>query len=589
MVDERMFAQIIEAVGKGERSRAKDLLTRLLQTDKRNPDHWLWMSAVVDSRKEKVYCLETVLRLDPKNEAAKRALIMLGEMDPGEVMPTPPLRREWMEKLGGVELEEEKERRPLTWGRILGYAGAGVVVLGLILGAIFIPRGEGLLKPKLTITPITWTPTIVSEPVTPSPGPSSTAWPPGEKSLGANLEATYTPTPIYVNTPHPLYEAYSAGMRAYREGNYEKMLTFMEQVADQDRTADAFFYVGEAYRLLGKYSEAMQEYTNALEVNTLFAPAHLGRALAKLAQDPNTKVEEDLTQAIENDPLYGEAYLARADYWLRRHKPEDALEDALEAERLLPESPYPYLYQAQALLALGEVEEVLPLAEKAQALDVTLVDTYLVFGQAYMALGNTEKALENLELYAAFAEEEPLEYLVLKGLAYYYGGEYEEAVDLLTEALEKDPDHIDALVYRGLAYIELGEYQKALSDTFNARELEPEVFRTGLALGRAFFAAEEYTKAKAQFDAQEDRAGDDDQFAQVYYWRAHTFEKLREFYKADLDWQALLGLPSEAVPEDWRLEAEDHILPTSTPTAAPSPTASVTSTPSPTSTEEVGD
>ena len=592
MVDEKIFAQVIEGIKKGERSHAKELLTSLLQTDKHNPDHWLWMSSVVDSRKEQIYCLETVLRLDPENEAAKRALIMLGEIDPGDgVVPIPPLRREWVKELGEVSMEEKQKHFPATLGWILKYAGGGIIVLGLILGAIFIPGGHGLFTPKLTVTPITWTPTLSTPSATPSPQPSSTPVPPGEKSLIDNLEATYTSTPIYVDTPHPRYEAYRTAMRAYSEGNYEKMLIFMKQVVDQDNTADAFYHVGESYRLLGRYSEAIKEYAHAIQLNPLFAPSHLGYALAKLAQNPNEKVEDDLTKAIENDPLYGEAFLARAAYWLNWNKPEAALEDAQDAERLLPGSPYPYLYQAKALLTLGKVEEVLPFAKQAQALDVTLVDTYLLLGQAYMAKGNNEKALENLEIYATFGPEEPLEYLIIKGQAYYYGAEYEEAVDLLTEALEYEPDHLDALVYRGLAYIELGEYQKAIVDTFEARELEPEVFQTGLALGKAFFAAEEYSKAKAQFDGQEDRAGDDSQLAQVYYWRALTLEKQQLFFQAYEDWQALLDLPSNAVPEDWRLEAENHLAPTSTPTLTPSPTGTKkptpSTTPSPAATEEI--
>lgn len=586
MVDEKMFAQVIEAIEAGERSRAKDLLTRLLQADKRNPEQWLWMSSVVDSRKEQIYCLETVLRLDPRNAAAKRALVMLGEMDPGEgVLPVPPVRREWVEALGKVELEEKQERPPLGRGKLLAYAGAGIILLGLILAAIFIPQGRGIFQPKLTITPITWTPSPTAEPITPSPSPSPTPIPPGEASLSGTLEATYTPTPVYVNTPHPLIEAYLIGIRAYGEGDYEKMLIFMKQVAEQDKTADAYFYVGEAYRLLGQHDKAIQEYDLALEANPQFAPAYLGHALANLAQEPQAKVEDDLTQAIENDPLYGAAYIARAAYWLRWHEPIDALEDALEAENLLPESPYPYLYQAQALLALGEVEDVLSLAEKAQGLDVTLVDTYLIFGQMYMAAGDIEKALENLELYDTYASGKPLEYLIAMGQAYYLGEEYEEAIDMLTEALEKDDELLDALIYRGLAYVELGEFQKALSDTYTARELEPEVFKTGLALGRVFFATEEYVKAKAQFDAQEDRAENDGHLAQVYYWRALTLEELREFYKASKDWQALLDLPSKIVSEDWQSEAQEHLkylLPTSSPTVTPSPMGSVT----PTATEE---
>ena len=590
MVDEKMFAQVIEAIEAGERSRAKDLLTRILQTDKRNPDTWLWMSSVVDSPKERIYCLETVLRLDPENASAKRALVMFGEMNPGDVTPVSPVRREWQKDLTSVDVEEKGNRPPRDMKKILTYAGAGVGILAVILAIIFIPWGDvDSNRSGGTITPITWTPSPTTGEITSTAGPSPTPIQPGREALGGNLEATYTPTPVYVNTPHPLIEAYLIGLRAYEDGNFEKMLTFMQQVADQDGTADAFFYVGEAYRLLGKYDEAFDEYSKALEVNPNFAPAHFGRAMMLLNQDPDEKVDDDLTAAIENDPLYGEAYIARAAYWLRQQKPQDALEDALEAARLLPESPYPYLYQAQALVAMGEFEGVLALAEKAQALDVTLVDVYLVLGQVYMETGETEKALENLEIYQTFASENPLEYLLAMGYSYYVGEEYEKAVETLTEALEIDDEILDALIYRGLAYIELGEGAKALNDTFVARELAPEVFKTGQAFGRAFFANEEFSKAKMQFDAQEDRAKNDDDLAQVYYWRALTLEELGNFYKASLDWQALLDLPDGVVSDEWIKEAQEHLeylQPTSTPT--PTGTIAPTKSMTPTATEEDG-
>lgn len=573
MVDENMFDQVIEAVENGQRSRAKDLLTRLLKTEQNNPDLWLWMSSVVNSRKEQAFCLESVLRLDPDNKAAKRALVLLGEMAPdGEIVPVAPKRRKWVGELEEVEVKEEEKETSTSTGKIIGYLGAGIVVLGLILGAIFIPGGRGLFRPKLTITPFTWTPTISPVPATPSPKDTTTPVPvaTGRPSLHSSLEFTYTPTPPYVQTPHP-QEAYQIAIRAYRENDFERMLKFMQQIADADKTADAYFYVGEAYRLLGKYSQATWEYSKAISANSLFAPAYLGRARVKLAQDPYEKVEEDLTQAIELDSNFGEAYLERAAYRLFWRQPELALEDAKEAARLLAESPYPYLYQAQALLAMGETEEVLTLVEKARTLDITIVDVYLVLGRAYLAKGDYEKALENLEIYETYSTEEPLSYLIALGQAHYETKNYEKAVEMFSKALQRDQELVDVLISRGLAYIELEEFQSAINDTYAARQIEPNAFRTGFALGRAFFAAERYDNADAQLSAQVGRAETDEQLAQVHYWWALTLEELGDFYAAQESWQIVLDLPTEAVPEAWREEAEQRLQ--STPTTTPTLTA----------------
>lgn len=73
-----MFQEALTAIHAGDRLRARDLLTRLLQNVKDNPEYWIWMSTVVDTVKERIYCLKEALRLDPQNAAAKRGLSILG-------------------------------------------------------------------------------------------------------------------------------------------------------------------------------------------------------------------------------------------------------------------------------------------------------------------------------------------------------------------------------------------------------------------------------------------------------------------------------------------------------------------------------
>lgn len=80
MTDENdtMFQDAVDALRDGDRARAKDLLTRLLQADQNNATYWVWMSGAVETAKERIYCLETALKLDPESSIAKRGLILLG-------------------------------------------------------------------------------------------------------------------------------------------------------------------------------------------------------------------------------------------------------------------------------------------------------------------------------------------------------------------------------------------------------------------------------------------------------------------------------------------------------------------------------
>ena len=96
MSDEPIFQEAQDAAMRGQRERARDLLTRLLRTEKDNPELWLLMSSVVDSSKERIYCLQSVLRIDPNNISARQGLVLLGATPPDEnIEPTLPIRRKW--------------------------------------------------------------------------------------------------------------------------------------------------------------------------------------------------------------------------------------------------------------------------------------------------------------------------------------------------------------------------------------------------------------------------------------------------------------------------------------------------------------
>ena len=76
---ERQLQEAKSAIRHGELDRAKVLLTNLVKTDRDNPEVWLWLSSVVETKKERKTCLEQVLKYDPHHQTAQRALASLGE------------------------------------------------------------------------------------------------------------------------------------------------------------------------------------------------------------------------------------------------------------------------------------------------------------------------------------------------------------------------------------------------------------------------------------------------------------------------------------------------------------------------------
>src|SRR5450759_1304545 len=106
-----MLRESIDALRLGDQVRARDLLTRLLKKDKNNPTYWVWLSAAVNTKKERIYCLQMALQADPQNTAARRGLILLGALPPDDSIPPFPVNRArlWEERL--TVPQEPKERK----------------------------------------------------------------------------------------------------------------------------------------------------------------------------------------------------------------------------------------------------------------------------------------------------------------------------------------------------------------------------------------------------------------------------------------------------------------------------------------------
>ena len=582
-----MLQEALDAIAHGQKDRARDLLTRLLRSDQSNPAYWMWMSAVVETPKERIYCLQNVLRLEPNNQAARLGLILSGvsvpTSNPGTSAFVP---RKWSvaeeEALFLKQFARSRNKRKLA--AYIGIASAVILlILALVIGFGTRTTGQSLGM-QLTITPRFRTATSTASLL-----PTATTRPRKTSIVAVSptplwllLKATYTPTPLYMDTPHPISEAYRAGLWAYENGDLESMLQYMKQAAqDEPNSADLHFFVGESYRALGNHLMALAAYDQSIEVDPFFAPAYVGRARINLDLDPETDIDNDLQYAIDLDPNYVDAYLVRAALRLEQGDYEAAFNDLDEVALLAPHSPILYLYRAQAFLALGKADQALENAQTAYDLDRTSIQAYLVLGQASLMTGDTINAIDKLKTYLLYQPEDPIAWSML-GQAYFEQGKsYQSALEALSKALELDVEYYPALLYRGLSYLEVNEGQLAVNDLFKARNLNRESFEASLGLGRGLYLTDRLDDAISQITSSSSLAKADFDLAQVYYWRALVREAQGESRLAFKDWQSLLTLEEESVPEDWITEAEQHLI-LLTPSPTPSPTA-VPRTSSPTS------
>jgi tetratricopeptide (TPR) repeat protein len=582
--EEAMFKEALSAVSIRDFARARDLLTRLLRLDSQNAEYWLWMSACVETSKERSYCLKEARKIDPNHPAIKRGLQMMGELPPASApeIPFDQQIRNWNTPRLQKVLPEEGSSAGKLWLKLLLAGGGMTLALGLLLLGIlgpensplafmFAPRPTPTLRRVPTLEPFTITPTSpISTPAAGQPTP-----------LEALLSATYTPTPYYVSTPHSVSEAFRTGLRAFQRGEWISARNYFNQVATLEPDAmDLPYLSAETYRMAADTEMAITGYEKIIAVNPNFAPAYLGRARVFLMLKPPQvdKAYRDLQRAAQLDALMFESYLELARLELLRADPQASLLWLEEVDKYNPDNVQALELRARAHLAMNETEQAVEFARQANQANIISLPGYLLLGEALMANGSPDEALAPLETYTRHAAQDGQGWVSL-AKAYQLAGEQQKALSALSRLAVDEKPTFDILLQRGLLYLDLDQPENAIKDLEQARVINKKTVAGNIALGRAYLAAGRAGNAYQSLSEAEGFVKSDADQAQVYYWRAQSLDELGETKVALREWRALLNLPKDAVPAAWRSAAEERIAQTITPTPTkPTPTVTPTAT-----------
>jgi tetratricopeptide (TPR) repeat protein len=578
-LDNTLFQDALEALRRGDKPRAKELLTLLLKGDQNNATYWIWLSAAVDNTKERIYCLQTAFKLDPENGTAKRGLILLGALAPDETIQPFQMNRPrvWEEKLL-LANEKPKERgfkalakNPVT--RLAGVVMIGLALISTVVFGFVLPRQQTTIIPTRTNTPgpsptFTTTPTVfgaIAAPTKSFEGPTP---------LWMLLAETYTPTAVYVNTPRApqSVDQYRSAKVSYANGDWDAYIASMELIIPlEPDSADIYYLIGDAHRFKGDSDSALNAYNEALKIDPNFGAPYLGLARARLLDNPNANVEYLFDEAIKRDPNFGEIYIERARYFIFHRDFKAAIVDLDSASDLMPDSPMVYMAYADAYLALEDKKNALEAAEKAYALDSTDPLIYKMLGTLYIENGQYQRAIEALNVYVIYATENDRAFALL-GQAYYELNDYKSAVENFDKAQALNSNGMrNFYVYRGLANLELNNIDQAVDDLENALQEDDRSFEINLGLAQGYFVQEKFGSAYIRAEVLKSLAETDEETALALYWHALSQEKRGEARDAVNDWQELLAMDADAMTPEMRAEAEQHLkaVVTATNTAKP--------------------
>jgi tetratricopeptide (TPR) repeat protein len=557
------------------------LLTRLIKINAGNPQYWLYMSTVVESHKELVFCLQETLKRDSQNATARRGLMLQGELppDPQWVIPINLQRRNWeAQYFAGQPIPGliDKPSR-LRLGLMLGAIAVLVMVVVIVV--------VGFNRPEVPAF-IAWLQRYTPAPTsngTQAPATAVPTTPVPTSAGGTPVFALLTPTPtaLYINTPHPRTESYRSAINAFQRSDWVAAVNFLQQAVKEDPKSDLFYLLGEGNRNLKKPKEALAAYEQAITLDPRFAPAYLGRARVRLQTNPEQAdaIRIDLEKAVLLDANLLEAYLELAAFKTNHKDPSGALRDLETAMRLLPTSPLPYALRARAYLALNQPELALSDARRANQMDPGTLSGYRLLAEALRANKNAAGSVDPLEIYTRYAADDA-EALAWLGQGYAAMGNSSSALRTLDLALAINPQSFEVRLIRAQYFIDLKDGGKAVDELRAASALRPDAFPVSLGLGRAALINNDPSEAWRDFTAALRLAQTDTEKAQAYYWRAIALEIARQIPQALADWADLMRLPATALPQELRDSAQQHIqaLNTPTPTPRPSTTLSATAT-----------
>jgi serine/threonine protein kinase len=228
----------------------------------------------------------------------------------------------------------------------------------------------------------------------------------------------------------------------------------------------------------GDKSGAVEDFTQAVNLNSRNAEAFYQRANIRFSNGDYKGTIADSTQAIQINPNYVAAYTRRCAAYINQSEHEKAEEDCSQAIRLNPNITDAYLNRGAARLNLGKTQEAIEDLTQLIKLNPNDSKAYLNRGVAYDQLQNYQAAIQDfnqaLRLNAKYADA-----YSSKGITRYKLQENQGAIEDFTKAIEIKPDFADAYRNRGLVYAATGDKQKAIQDFQQAGKLYLGQGRTG--------------------------------------------------------------------------------------------------------------
>ncbi|MDE2740002.1 MAG: tetratricopeptide repeat protein [Gemmatimonadota bacterium] len=325
------------------------------------------------------------------------------------------------------------------------------------------------------------------------------------------------------NAPYPVPDAeeyISRGVEAGQRGQYSDAIeNFTKAIELKPDYAKAYYARGLTYSSQGEHEQAIQDATKTIELKPDDAEAYYTRGLIYNNQGELEQAIQDFSKTIELKPDDAEVYTIRSSIYSSQGEHEQAIQDATKAIELKPDHADAYVMRGLAYGIQGEHEQVIEDATKAIELKPDYTEAYYTRGLAYSIQGKYDRAIQDATKAIELKPDHDEAYHA-RGRAYFSQGKYDHAIEDATKAIELKPDYTEAYYDRGHAYLRQGKYDHAIEDATKAIELKPDHADAYYILGCVYLRQGKYDHAIEDATKAIELKPD---HADAYYARGFTY------------------------------------------------------------------
>jgi len=286
----------------------------------------------------------------------------------------------------------------------------------------------------------------------------------------------------------------AAGLGRFSQGDFAGAVEeYSNAININPKRGGLYLQRGLTYLELEKFEDALSDLNKAYELDKANKTAILvcrGRALSGLGKFDRALT--DLDSAISEDPRFVLAYISRADTYLSKGEDDKALDDLNRALALDPKQAKAYFLRARYFKNKNNRELALKDFNMAVSLDSSFLDHD--YGQT-----ETDRELRDHFTRELKLHKGPTAHLVERGLLFERNGEYVEAIRALTDAITDSPDSLEAYKWRASVYMHMSSFDDAIADVNNALALSPDDASLHATKAKAYLELGQSEKAIAEY------------------------------------------------------------------------------------------